>query len=85
MRPLKALREGWDEIEGEERRLEQDTTVEENVAIFLSLCEIAAPHLAATEEMFRPAREAELIEFQSRLQQLDNWRRQHRGPAGKPV
>lgn len=84
MRSLATLRGGWDEVEKEERRIERETTIEDNVRDFLSLCEIAAPHLAATEELFRPVRGVEIMELRLRLLRLDKWREKHRGPGGEP-
>ena len=84
MRDLKTHRQGWDEVEREERRLADDLTIEQSVRIFISLCDSMAPLMKETEELFRPEREAYLIELQERLRRLEAWRRQH-GITTEPV
>jgi hypothetical protein len=41
------------------------------------LCESMASHIEETEELFRPEREAYLIDLQSRLRRLEDWRQEH--------
>jgi len=84
MRDLKTHRQGWDEIEREERRFADDLTIVQSVNIFLSLCDTMAPLMKETEELFRQEREAYLTELQARLRLLDNWREQH-GSTGEPL
>lgn len=76
MRDLKTLREGWDEVEREERRLADHLTLEQSVRIFLSLCAAMEPLMKETEALFRRDREAYLTELQARLRRLEDWRQQ---------
>ena len=84
MRDLKTHRQGWDEIEREERRLADRLTIPQSVSIFLSLCETMAPLMKDTEELFRRDREAYLIELQARLRRLNEWRDRY-GTTGEPL
>ena len=84
MRDLKTHRQGWDEIEREERRLAGSLTIAQSVRILLSLCETMAPLMIQTEELFRREREAYLIEFQARLLRLNAWRDEY-GTTGEPL
>ncbi len=84
MRDLKTHRQGWDEIEREQRRFTDDLTIAQSVSIFLSLCETMAPLMKETEELFRQEREAYLTELQAWLRRLDAWRDQY-GSPGKPL
>ena len=77
MRDLKTLREGWDEIEQEERRSAEHLTIEQSLEIYLSLYRDLAPQLEATEATFRRDRETYLTELQSRLLRLNDFRQQH--------
>ena len=77
MRPLEALREGWDEMEREEQRLGRRSTIEESAKIFLSLYNTFAPLIIESRELFQPQREAFLTELQLRLRRLEVWRRRH--------
>jgi len=64
----------WDEIEAEAIRLLRELTPEEGMRHFLEIQEMLEPQFQATEALFRPQREAYLIELQSRLAQLQAWR-----------
>ena len=81
MRNLASLREGWDEIEREERRIEEreNLTIEQKFSIFLSLINSLAPFIKKSEEFFRRDRIDYLIEMQNRLRRLDEWREQQDG------
>ncbi len=81
MDDLRALREGWEEIEALEATLREPMTMQESVAIYEGLHEAFAAQLNATDALFRPAREAHLIELQTRLQRLGDWMRE-RDDAG---
>jgi hypothetical protein len=85
MRNLASLREGWDEIEREERRIEEseNLTIEQKFSIFLSLINSLAP--LKSEEFFRRDRVDYLIETQSRLRRLDEWREQQDGNSTEPT
>ncbi len=48
-----------------------DETIAQSVQTFALLYALAKNHLAETAELFRAVREAELIEMQNRLSQLD--------------
>lgn len=76
MRDLKTLREVGEAMNREEIEAPLDLTIEQSVKIFASLYEAVKHQLAETEELFRPIREAELIEFQALLRRLDEWRLQ---------
>ena len=77
MRDLKTHRQGWEEMEREERRFADELTIAKSVSIFLSLCDTMAPLLKETEELFRHEREAYLTELQARLRRLDAWQHRH--------
>ena len=83
MRDLKTHREGWEEMEREERRLADELTIAKSVSIFLSLCDTMAPLLKETDDLFRHEREVYLTELQARLLRLDAWRHQH-GSRSEP-
>lgn len=87
MRNLASLREGWDEIEREERRIEEreNLTIEQKFSIFLSLINSLAPFIKKSEEFFRRDRVTYLIETQSRLRRLDEWRKQKYGNSTEPT
>lgn len=75
MSNLRRIREvNWDEIEAEEARLLQQLTPEEGVQHFLEIQEMLESQFQPTETLFRPQREAYLIELQSRMAQLQAWR-----------
>jgi hypothetical protein len=76
MRDLRTLREGWDEVEKEERRLAELLTIEQSVKIFIMLCDSLTPLMDETEELFRGDREAYLTALQARLRRFDEWQRQ---------
>jgi hypothetical protein len=84
MRDLKTHRQGWEEIEREQRRFADDLTIDQSVRIFLSLCDTMAPLMKETEELFRNEREAYLAELQARLRRLDAWRDQY-GSTREPL
>ncbi len=77
LKDLKTLREVGESMEREENGIPLDLTIDRSVKIFASFYESVKHMLAETEELFRPVREAELIEFQARLQRLDEWRKQN--------
>ena len=81
MRNLASLREGWEEIEREERRIEkrENLTIEQKFRVFLSLINSLAPFIKKSEEFFRRDRVAYLIEIQGRLRRLDEWRERQYG------
>lgn len=81
MRNLASLREGWEEIEREERRIEEreNLTIEQKFRIFLSLINSLAPFIKKSEEFFRRDRVAYQIEIQDRLIRLDKWRERQYG------
>jgi hypothetical protein len=87
MRNLASLREGWDEIEREERRIEEreNLSIEQKFSIFLSLINSLAPFIKKSEEFFRRDRVTYLIETQSRLRRLDEWREQQDGNSTEPT
>jgi len=87
MRNLASLREGWDEIEREERRIEEreNLTIEQKFSIFLSLINSLAPFIKKSEEFFRRDRVDYLIETQSRLRRLDEWRKKQDGNTTEPT
>ena len=70
---LSSLREGWGEVRKIEAQLIQPLTIQESVRQYVELYETFLPHLEETEPIFRPLREAYLIEIQNRLQQLAEW------------
>ncbi|MGB0386209.1 MAG: hypothetical protein ACPGWR_15480 [Ardenticatenaceae bacterium] len=72
---LRSLREGWDEVRKIEAELMQPLTIQESVRQYVELYETFLPHLEETEPIFRPLREAHLIEIQKRLQRLAEWQR----------
>lgn len=68
MSNLRRIREvRWDEVEAEEARLLRELTPEMGIQNFLEIQEMLEPQFQATEELFRPEREAYLIELQTRL------------------
>lgn len=77
MRDLKTIREVGEAMNREERELSFDSTIEQSVKLFASLYEAVKYQLAETLELFRPVREAELIEFQARFRRLDEVRQQN--------
>jgi hypothetical protein len=87
MRNLASLREGWEEIEREERRIEEreNLTVEQKFRIFLSLIDSLAPFIKKSEEFFRRDRVAYLIEIQDKLMRLDKWRERQDGNSTEPA
>ena len=75
MGDLRRIREvNWDEIRVEEIRLLRQLTAEESIQHFLEIQEMLEPQFQATEAIFRPQREAYLIELQSRLAQFQTAR-----------
>lgn len=77
MRDLRTLREIGAAMNQAESELPCDLSIEEGVKIFASLYEAVKTQLAETWEIFRPVREAEILELQARLRRLDEWRRQN--------
>lgn len=91
MRDLSAMRLGWEEVKAEETRLLRQMTVQEGVSQLLALHRIFEPQFQQTEALFRPEREAYLMELQQRLRRLAEWMREQRdgepstvggGPSG---
>lgn len=60
-----------------ELRLPCEETIAQSVKTFALLYAIAKKHLAETAELFLSVREAELIEMQNRLNQLDRSKERH--------
>lgn len=77
MQELSVLRDVWRETQAEEAKLSSKLTIQENVAQFLALYQTFAPDLKRTEALYRPEREAFLIEFQQRLQRIAQWQKEH--------
>jgi len=77
MRELKALREGWDGVVGEETRLLRATSVQGSMRQLLRLQETVEPQLQQTAHLFAPDRWAALAELQSRLRRLAKWQAQY--------
>lgn len=76
---LRRIRDvNWEAIEAEETRLLWELTPEDGIRHFIEIQSAIEPQLQATEAIFRPEREAYLIELQSRLARLEEWK-------GKPV
>lgn len=74
MRDLRTLREVGEAMNRAEDELPCELTIEQSVKIFATLYEAVKAQLAETGELFRPVREAELLELQARLRRLDEWR-----------
>ncbi len=75
MLSLRSLREVGDAMEREEVYLQKEETLEQRVTTFLSLYRASFPFFAETKDLFLPEREQHLVQLQSRLQKLDEWRR----------
>lgn len=73
---LRSLREGWNEVRKIEAQLMQPLTIQESVHQYVELYETFLPHLEETEPIFRPLREAHIIEMQKRLKRLAEWQRE---------
>lgn len=72
---LRRIREvNWDEIEALETKLLREMTVEEGLRQFLRIQATLEPQYQATEPLFRPEREAHLIELQNRLAMIEKAR-----------
>jgi hypothetical protein len=75
MGDLRRIRDvNWDEIEALEAQLLRQLTPQEGMRHFLEIQEMLEPQYRATEALFRPQREAYLIELQSRLAQFQKAR-----------
>ena len=77
MQDLKSLRDVWREARVEEAKLSSKSTIQERVEQFLELYRTFAPELKKTEALFRPEREAFLINFQERLQRIAQWQKEN--------
>jgi len=77
MRDLSTVRDGWDAVEAEETRLLREMTLEEGLAAQIALQIEFEPQLRETDALFRPDREAALIELQRRLFLFADWYRLH--------
>jgi len=68
MSDLRGMRDvNWEEIEALEMRLLREMTVEKSIQDYLALQSEFEPLLKATEALYRPEREASLIQLQERL------------------
>lgn len=74
MRDLSTVRDGWDEVEAEETRLLREMTLEEGLRAFLSIQATLEHQYQLTDALFRPDREAGLIELQRRLERQADWK-----------
>lgn len=77
MQELKSLRDVWGEAQAEADKLSSKLTIEESIEQFLALYQTFAPELNKTEALFRPEREAFLINFQQRLQRIAQWQEEN--------
>ena len=68
---LSRVRDGWQEVEAEERRLLSQMSIQDSLRQLLALQRAFEPHLQQTEALFRAERLAYLEELQRRLAQLD--------------
>ncbi len=82
MRDLSTMRLGWEEVEAEKTRLLRQMTIQEGISQLLALQRIFEPQFRQTEALFRPEREAYLVELQRRLRKLAEWTRKQRN--GEP-
>jgi hypothetical protein len=71
MRDLRTLREVGEAMNRAELELPCDGTIAQSVETFAMLYLLAQKHLAETSDLFRADREAEVIEMQKRLRQLN--------------
>ncbi len=78
MLPLSAIRDGWDKIEEIETQLLREMTVEESLHWVDALAREFEPALQETDAMFRPEREAAMIELQRRCSLFAEWYRTNR-------
>lgn len=92
LKKLKSHREGWSDFDEIERQLLKGLTTEQGADQFLDLYLSFLPSLDETEKLFRPEKEAFLIEFQNRLLRLKEPKREsHAGsfsghlPDSKPA
>ncbi len=77
MRDLSTLRDGWEEVEAFETQLLREMTLEQSLAAQVALQIEFEPQLQETDALFRPDREAALIELQKRLFRFADWYRQN--------
>ena len=70
MRDLSTVRDGWEAVEAEETRLLRALTVEQGLRDFLVVQVTCEPQFQLTDALFRPDREARLVDLQKRLRRL---------------
>ncbi|MBI4770679.1 MAG: hypothetical protein HY784_09815 [Chloroflexi bacterium] len=75
MRDLSTVRDGWEAVEAVETRLLREMTLREGLRDQIALQAEFEPQLQETEALFRPDREAMLIELQQRLFRFSHWYR----------
>ena len=81
MRDLSTVRQGWEEVEQAEARLNSRMTPQESVRHWLQLQETFESQLQETSALFGPQRASHLAELQARLRRLAQWQERH-GNAG---
>ncbi len=80
MKPLKAFRENWEEIQALDDQMTRALTFEETIKQGVNLFALA-PYFQEAAKFFLPEREKFLIEFQNRLQKLAEWQRKQSGKS----
>ena len=81
MRDLRAIREGWEEIERAEVELPRSATAQESFRQWLQLQQVFEPQLQETSALFGPERQTALAELQTRLRRLAEWQERHGEPG----
>ena len=81
MRDLRAVRQGWEEVERAEKHLLCRMTAQESFRQWLQLQRLFEPQLRETWALFGPERHSALAELQARLRRLAEWQEKHGEPG----
>lgn len=69
---LRYVRDGWDEVDAEHRRLLRQLTIAESVAQYVALQEEFEPWLQRTEAEFRAERNEAMVALQARVSAIEH-------------